>query len=222
VSKAPGSTSDTRAWNRGTRLRARREALGRSLEDLAKTTRIPVQHLEAIEDGRMEDLPAGPYAAAWVRTLRTELGVEEPSEEAAAAAVPPQGAPLWVVRALAVSSLFALFVVLLSFGWERIRPMIGTGGGPVSELADQQLELTAKRSTVVKVTADGAVLHDGEVSGGESKTFDARDRIDLEVRSLADLTLRWNGEELVPQGVQDAPRRLVFVDDAGGAEWPRE
>ena len=54
----------------GPAIRARRLALGRSLEDVSAATRIPVQHLESLEEDRPEDLPAGPYAAVWLRAVR--------------------------------------------------------------------------------------------------------------------------------------------------------
>lgn len=203
----------------GARLRARREALGRSLQELAAATRIPAQHLEALEDDRLEDLPAGPYAQVWARAVAAELGLEaSESEEAPPVAQPPQGAPLWLVRALAVSSLMALFVVLASWAWERVRPVIDAPRITTST-PDQHLAVSARRTTRVSVTVDGEPSFDGELSGGERKEFAGRDRVEISVESLSAVGLSWNGVDLVPQGVQDAPRRRVFVDDAGGAEW---
>lgn len=204
----------------GPRLRAAREERGRTIEELAAATRIPAGHIEALEDGRIEEIPAGPYAAAYVRALATELGIEvSRSEEPPPRAVPPGGAPLWVVRALAVSSLFALFVVIASWAWERAQRVIDAPR-VISATPDQELIVAARRSTRVKVLVDGAVALDGELSGGERHTFAAKDRVEVEVAELSALGLRWNGVDLVPQGVQDAPRRLVFVDDVGGADWP--
>jgi hypothetical protein len=205
----------------GARLRARREALGRSIEALARATRIPAAHIEALEDGRLEELPAGPYAQAYLRTLSAELGLEasESDDGPQVTAEPPRGAPLWVVRALAVTSLFALFVVLASWVWERARPLLDAPEVTSIEL-DQEVQLTARRGTHVRVLTDGLVVLDADLAGGDKQTFTARDRVEIEVAQLSALGVRWNGQDVVPQGVQDAPRRLVFIDDAGGADWP--
>jgi hypothetical protein len=204
----------------GPRLRARRETLGRTIDDVARATRIPAAHIEALEDGRLEELPAGPYAAAYVRTLLAELGLEaSESEEAPPRVEPPGGAPLWIVRALAVSSLFALFVVLASWAWERSQVVVSAPRA-TSAKADQEVVVAARRTTRVTIRADGEVVVEGDLSGGEQRTVRGRDRIEVEVAQLSALSLRWNGVDIVPQGVQDAPRRLVFVDDADGADWP--
>ena len=45
----------------------------------------------------------------------------------------------------------------------------------------------------------------------------ARERLEVELTAIGDVKLEWNGEAVVPQGRQDAPRRLVFIDDSNGA-----
>ncbi len=64
-------------------LRERREALGLSLEQVAASTRIPLAHLQAIEADRLDDLPAGPYAVAYLRTLEKLLGTPAARESGA-------------------------------------------------------------------------------------------------------------------------------------------
>ncbi len=200
----------------GAAIRARREALGRSLEDVAAATRIPVAHLEAIEADRLEDLPDGPWAAAYVRTLVGHLGIEEASEESAPgeAAVPPAGAPLWLVKAMAGISVVALLAVILGTAVQRLRPDLNAP--VVRPEADQHLVVTAKRTTRIAVFVDGEPVLERSVAGGERLEFTAHDRIEIEVGAISDVRLAWNGESVAPQGRQDAPRRLVFVDDGGG------
>lgn len=60
----------------GDRLREGREAQGRTLEDIAAITRIPLRHLRLIEAGEHEDLPATPYSVGFVRTYAQSLGLD--------------------------------------------------------------------------------------------------------------------------------------------------
>lgn len=60
----------------GDRLREGREAQGRTLEDIAAITRIPLRHLRLIEAGEHEDLPATPYSVGFVRTYAQSIGLD--------------------------------------------------------------------------------------------------------------------------------------------------
>jgi len=57
-------------------LRGRREALGYGLRDVAVALRIRSAYLEAIEDGRFNDLPGATYAAGFLRTYAEHLGLD--------------------------------------------------------------------------------------------------------------------------------------------------
>lgn len=202
---------------RGPDLQRRRARLGLSREDVAAGTRIPVAHIAAIEEDRAVDLPEGPWAAAYARTLTEFLG-QDSEEEALSpqefpAVVPPGGAPLWVPRAMAFVSVAALLALLGSAIGQRLRP--DPAAEPLPILPDQQLEVTARRSTRLKVEVDGVQVLDRAVSGGEALRFEALDQIAVSLPAIADVQLLWNGENVVPLGRQDAPRRLVFVDDGG-------
>jgi len=59
----------------GTELRAARERLGWALPDVAKSLRIRLPYLAAIEAGRVEDLPAGAYAMGFLRSYANLLGL---------------------------------------------------------------------------------------------------------------------------------------------------
>ena len=75
--------------------------------------------------------------------------------------------------------------------------------------------IEARRSTTVTVAVDGGAPEERAVAGGEKLELAARERLEVGLRAIGDVRLEWNGETVVPQGRQDAPRRLVFVDDGG-------
>jgi cytoskeletal protein RodZ len=59
----------------GERLRAAREAQGLTIEEIAASTRIPRRHLQTIEDGRYDGLPAPTYSAGFIKTWARRLGL---------------------------------------------------------------------------------------------------------------------------------------------------
>lgn len=60
----------------GAMLRATRQRYGWDLEDVERALRIRIVHLQAIEDGRFEDLPGPAYAVGFVRAYADHLGLE--------------------------------------------------------------------------------------------------------------------------------------------------
>ena len=60
----------------GAALRATRQNLGRSLQDLAAATRIKRHYLEAIEEMRIEELPSRPFTIGYVRAYARALGLD--------------------------------------------------------------------------------------------------------------------------------------------------
>lgn len=61
----------------GPALRARREAKRLTLEHIAAETRIPIRHLEVIEEGDFEALPSRTYAIGFARSYARSIGVDE-------------------------------------------------------------------------------------------------------------------------------------------------
>jgi len=59
----------------GERLRVAREAQGLSLEEIAATTRIPKRHLQTIERGGYDGLPAPTYSAGFIKIWARQLGL---------------------------------------------------------------------------------------------------------------------------------------------------
>lgn len=59
----------------GERLRSAREAQGLTLDDIAASTRIPRRHLQTIEEGRYDGLPAPTYSAGFIKSWARRLGL---------------------------------------------------------------------------------------------------------------------------------------------------
>lgn len=115
----------------GAELRAARQRLGWALPDVAATLRIRLPFLEAIEDGRVADLPGNAYAVGFLRTYATTLGldaaevarrfraeaheVNRKTELAFPAPVPDRGVPAGAVVLLGVLLTAGAYA-----GWYRL------------------------------------------------------------------------------------------------------
>lgn len=115
----------------GAELRAARLQLGLALPDIVAVLRIRLHFLEAIEDGRVADLPGAVYAVGFVRNYAASLGldvadvarrfraeaypVNRKTELAFPTPVPDRGVP-----AGAVALLGALLLAGAYVGWYRI------------------------------------------------------------------------------------------------------
>jgi cytoskeleton protein RodZ len=73
-----GSGDSTPQYGVGDELRMRRESMGKSIRDIVDAVRIQYRYLEALEDGRLEDLPGTVYALGFVRTYAEYLGLDGP------------------------------------------------------------------------------------------------------------------------------------------------
>lgn len=146
----------------GADLRAARERLGWSLEEVAAGLRIRQPHLEALEEGRIELLPGYAYAVGFLRTYAKALGLD-PDEIARRfkaeasdvnrrtelifpAPMPQRGLPAGAVILLGVVLAVGAYA-----GWYRLS---GEGKLPaetvtpvparLASLADQAVPSTAK------------------------------------------------------------------------------
>ncbi len=59
----------------GRRLKAAREEKGISLEDVANKTRVPIRHLQHIEAGEWDALPAPTYSVGFARSYANAIGL---------------------------------------------------------------------------------------------------------------------------------------------------
>ena len=71
-----GEAREDRKPGVGALMRSAREGLGDDLADVSRMLRIRLPHLQAIEDGRFEDLPGPAYAVGFVRTYAEHLGLD--------------------------------------------------------------------------------------------------------------------------------------------------
>lgn len=120
-----------RAPKAGADLRAARERVGWSLPEMADGLHIRYQYLEALEDGRINELPGNAYALGFMRTYATALGLD-PDEiarrfRAEAAEVDqktdltfPVPVPARGVPAGAVALLGVVLAVGAYVGWYRL------------------------------------------------------------------------------------------------------
>lgn len=66
----------SKATSPGLRLKEAREAQGRSLSDVAKSTRIGLQQLEGIEHDNYDRIPAAVYVKGFVKNYAQALGLD--------------------------------------------------------------------------------------------------------------------------------------------------
>ncbi|MFT4625847.1 MAG: transcriptional regulator with XRE-family HTH domain [Myxococcota bacterium] len=202
----------------GVRLRGRREELGWAIADVAQRTRIPLAHLEAIEEDRRGDIPAGPWADRYRATLERLYGLPHtPAPDLVEVTHPVRraGLPLRTVRLLAAVTVLALLGALALQLWTEPSLVPGLEGvlTPAAELPDQHLRITTRRNLRLTVTVDGEVALDRECPGGSVHEFDALNEIVVTVPATEAVQLRYNGEGIIPLGRRTTPRVLRFVDD---------
>jgi cytoskeleton protein RodZ len=130
------------ATSLGGHLRALREARGGSLEDMARSTRVGIRHLEALEEERLADLPSPVFVRGFIRAYCGFLreGPEEAlafyealaGERAAmqAASAPPRPRTTWapssVLVGLALLVILAIALIVVNLTVKR------TGGTSVA------------------------------------------------------------------------------------------
>lgn len=73
---ADGASDMAHPGGPGAQLRAAREAMRVDLAHIAAETRIPLRHLEAIEDDNYEILPSRAYAIGFSRTFAQAVGLD--------------------------------------------------------------------------------------------------------------------------------------------------
>ena len=139
---------ETTTSSAGERLQAAREEKGLSLEDLAAQTRIPLRHLQSLEQGDWSRLPAPTYTIGFAMSyasavgldrneiaedLRAEMGgqrLDPASAEVFQPADPGRTMPKWLVFA----AIGGIILVVLVLSWLNERSLEGEPA-PVSEVA---------------------------------------------------------------------------------------
>jgi cytoskeleton protein RodZ len=111
----------------GEHLRRERELRGVTLDEVSAATRIKTAFLEALENGRWEELPGGAFNRGFIRATSKFLGLDEDgmiaeysletgTAEQNKPAVEPPGAMPRDYRP-AVIAVFVMLIVLIAGGW---------------------------------------------------------------------------------------------------------
>jgi cytoskeleton protein RodZ len=142
--------AETPATSLGGHLRALREAKGSSLEDMARSTRVGIRHLEALEEERLTDLPSPVFVRGFIRAYCGFLR-EAPEEAlghyetlageraaAQAASAPPRPRTTWAPSSVLVG---LALLVILAVGLIVINLTVKRTGG--TSLAAPQVEGSA-------------------------------------------------------------------------------
>lgn len=180
----------------GTRLRARREEMGLSLEEVGQRTRVPLRHLESIETGTYTSLPSITYAMGFTKAYARTVGLDEvelgrelrqelgstfderpeyvPYEMADPTRVPSRGLA-WA--GLAVAALIVLGVAIW-YGSAMFR------GGPAPEVATAPVPVGDVPPAAAPAPAPAAAP-----AGGEQVTLVAKNEVWLRIYDGSNDTL---------------------------------
>jgi cytoskeletal protein RodZ len=149
----------TETLSAGERLRVAREEKGFSLEDIAAETRIPLRHLESLESGNWDQLPAPTYTIGFAKSyagavgldradigeqLRNEMGgyrSDTATIETFEPADPARTMPRWLV----LSAILAIILIVIFFTWMQNRELSGTEV-PEETVAEQPAPAPAPRA----------------------------------------------------------------------------
>jgi cytoskeleton protein RodZ len=162
--------AETPATSLGGYLRALREAKGSSLEDMARSTRVGIRHLEALEEERLADLPSPVFVRGFIRAYcgflreapEEALGHYETlaGERAAAQAAnaPPRPRTTWanssVLVGLALLVILGIALIVINLTVKR------TGG---TSVAAPKMEASVPvPSSIPAPPAAGSVTPPGE------------------------------------------------------------
>lgn len=205
------------------RLGALRIRAGLTLDQVAERSGLPVAHVQALEQARIVDLPAGPYVAAYYRLVLGVVGgtaeldeVPEPDDR------PEPIVATWVARGAAALAILGLIGAMTFAVRERgvapLAALSGAGGAAPVERADLRIELQALRAARFVVRVDGELALDETLPPRAERSFVGRDRIEVDLAGAETAQINYNGQPLRPQGRQGVPRRLVFIDDLSPGE----
>ncbi|MEQ7873527.1 helix-turn-helix transcriptional regulator [Sphingomonas sp. ASV193] len=181
----------------GERLREAREAKGLSLAEIASSTRIPVRHLESIETGEWDRLPAQTYSIGFARNyasavgldrteigdqLRMEMGGYRPASAAQASVFEPVDPKRQMPKGLVLGALVALAIVVGLLAWLSNRETSGgidetvaadNSAAPVvpapapAPAAANAVTVAATEAAWVEIKDGATILKQGELKAGE-------------------------------------------------------
>lgn len=226
----------TSAAGVGTLLHATRERIGESVEDVAVKLRINRRYIQALEDGRVEDLPAVAYAIGFVRTYADHLGLDSGEivrrfkEEVDGvsisngldfpAPVPESGIPSGAVLVAAV-----IVAILAYGGWYLTASEDSVILEGVEEVPSRLVEDTPASDAVVEEVVEEAtpeaVVEETPI---EAVVVEVAEEVTEEVSAVVE-PINESGAEAVPEVVEavveevveDVPAAVVEVEPVAEA-----
>jgi cytoskeleton protein RodZ len=223
----------------GRAIKTRREELELSLQDVADLTKIRVQFLESIEEGRFEKLPGLVYARGFLRTVLRTIDADDlweyykpllydmhkqdaEADKVVGACSPPakgfrQASRFWVIVVLILAVIGTGWYVWYS--WRE-------GGFSVDQVAQQNEEkMLGERNNVVAssdvVSQDTSPLSDGASIDVTEKSGDAASLVTTsqgEGQSSSENAEKPEKEDIESQAVSKLP---VLDITSKGECWVR-
>lgn len=224
----------------GSRLRAAREDQDLSIEETAWRTRMRPELLRAIESEDFGDVEhrssVRTHLASYARFLGMDpvelmaafesgvgdaapSSIEELDRQTRESKKPPR--PKWVAAAVVSAVLLAAGASLGILGGQDERPAAPNDRASVAPLptipstvsaaeARVRLRVTASSDTSISITADGRQVFDAVLVAGKERTFRAADELEIVSSDGGTITLRFNGENLGPAGIEGEVFRARF------------
>jgi transcriptional regulator with XRE-family HTH domain len=217
-------------------LRAVREGLGLSLDDVAERARIPRRYIEAMENRDTTTLPPGPFLRGYRRQYLEFLGLPPDAITTLDEVAPPEPEPERTLERYEssgstetwsrstdlprgrIAAVALLLLALVGLGGKLTSVLMARGDGesvPVVAGAVQTVRIRAIEPTRVDVFADASWHHQGTLPAGELVEVESALPIEVSVGDLTRVVVTYDGERIEPLHDLNAPRRLVFLADGG-------
>lgn len=206
----------------GEELREARIALGVSVEDAATQLRINKRYLQALEEGRVKDLPGTAYAVGFVRSYATALGLDaddavrrfrdmsgtavtKSGELVFPEPVPRRGIPTGILAAAGVAIALAGYVAW--YQWSGRGARVVDAVPPLPPRLERAAEAIAPRETPAPVAEPPAPIPSPIVAPPPPPPPPPPPRIDPDKPRVV---IRAKGESWVQ--IRDNPGNRVLTD----------
>ena len=216
----------------GERIRSYRSDSGVEVADLSSRTRITVRYLQAIEAGRLAELPGPVFVKGFIRSICSELGrdpdplidlvdqiqVEEPVEEPVTSNGSRRTTPL-VISGILLACLIIGGILL--HGGPKDEEVVGQAEGTgLTEMMEEEaalsreeinseppvveldLVLRATEKTWLRIQADAEEPWETTMKAGDVVPIKAMDRVALFIGNAGGILLELNGRRFGPLGKQ--------------------
>lgn len=221
----------------GPALRRAREQSSKTIDEVARDTKIRPEYLQALEVESFDALNGDVYVRGFLRSYSQYLGLDpakvlaaytrsvgehEPTEpppviepdRPASPAHPTDRRRSWAIAGITVIIILAgaAGLGLLSRTHSTPPPAPLPSSVPSVVVTDTQVGvgLIAKHAMRTKVTADGETVFDGTLQAKEGRQFEAVSEITVLLARGGVVTIRHNGVDLGAPGNRDQPYEATF------------